>query len=124
MVLNNIGLVPKKEANRIMRDADALLIFNEDRFARYLPGKLYDYLAAGPPILCLGDSGEIADLIRKFDSGMVLRWDSDTDLEQALDLFVEGNTFCTNRLQLDAWLSDHTRESMAINIMERINRCL
>jgi glycosyltransferase involved in cell wall biosynthesis len=124
MVLNNIGLVPKKEANRIMRDADALLIFNEDRFARYLPGKLYDYLAAGPPILCLGDSGEIADLIRKFDSGMVLRWDSDTDLEQALDLFVEGNTFCTNRLQLDAWLSDHTRESMAINILERINRCL
>ena len=123
-VVKNIGLVPKMEANRMMRDADALLIFNEDRLARYLPGKLYDYLAAGPPILCLGESGEIADLIRKFDSGRILRWDSDIDLEVALDLLVEGNTSCTKRVQLDAWLSDHTRERLAINILEKIENCL
>jgi hypothetical protein len=124
MVLRNIDLVPKREANRIMMDSDALLIFNEDSFARYLPGKLYDYLAAGPKILCVGDSGEIADLIRKYDSGMLLKWDSDTDLEKALDLLIEGNIPCTKRIQLDAWLSDHTRERMAINILDRINSCL
>lgn len=123
MVLKTIGLVPKKEANRIMRDADALLVFNEERFARYLPGKLYDYLAAGPPILCVGDSGEIADLLRRYDSGRILRWDSDVDLEQALDLLLEGETSCTKRSQLEEWLSDHTREKMAINMLDRIHRC-
>jgi len=122
-MLDDTSIVPKREANQIMRDADALLIFNEERLARYLPGKLYDYLAAGSPILCIGDAGEIADLVRRFESGMVLQWDSDTDLEQALDLLIARKFSCTKRAELDAWLSAHTRQRMATEIMEKINNC-
>jgi len=121
--LENTGIVSKKQANQIMRDADALLILNEERLARYLPGKLYEYLAAGSPILCIGDSGEIADLIRQFGSGMVLQWDSDTDLERALDLLIERKFSCTKQEELNTWLSDHTRQRMATEIMEKINNC-
>jgi hypothetical protein len=62
--------------------------------------------------------------IRTYDSGIIVRWDDDADLEQALDILIDGNTSRTKRPQLDVWLSDHTREKMAANILDRINGCL
>ena len=52
--------VPRPQALAIMRQADALLLINDTTFARYRPGKLYDYLAMGTPILVYGSGGEVA----------------------------------------------------------------
>src|SRR6185436_18170389 len=71
-----IDEVPKPDSLQIMRNADAVLVINEIALNRYLPGKLYEYLAMGTPVLVYGDGGEVATLIKRFDAGCVVPIDS------------------------------------------------
>jgi hypothetical protein len=61
--------LPRNEANSRMQSCSALLLFNPPELARYLPGKVFDYLSAGRPIIVHGDEGETAKLIRKLTAG-------------------------------------------------------
>ncbi len=78
--------VPHAEAVRWMQRATALLLTTEPQRheAGHVTGKLYEYLAAGRPVLALGDpSGDAAALLRETgggrtfardDAGGVARW--------------------------------------------------
>jgi glycosyltransferase involved in cell wall biosynthesis len=59
--------VPRGESLRAMMSASALLLLQPGHTAS-VPGKVYEYLAAGRPILAIAEEGEIADLMR--DSGI------------------------------------------------------
>ncbi|HEX9895730.1 MAG TPA: glycosyltransferase [Gemmatimonadales bacterium] len=65
-LLRDIGHVPLSEAQAIMRTSDALLLFNVPRLARYIPGKAYDYIAAGRRILLYGQGGELERLLSEY----------------------------------------------------------
>lgn len=55
--------LPLTHAQAIMRGSAALLLLNSRRLARYLPGKVFEYLAAGTPILLYGEGGELEQLL-------------------------------------------------------------
>jgi glycosyltransferase involved in cell wall biosynthesis len=63
-----LGFMPQAEAQRYMEETDYLLLTLTDDIS--LPGKLYEYLATGKPVLALSPiGGEVDRLLRETDSG-------------------------------------------------------
>jgi len=49
-----------------------------------VPGKLYEYLAAGRPILAMTAEGETADIVRASGNGVVVPADDEAGIEAGL----------------------------------------
>lgn len=58
--VSSVGFLPREQALRMQRDADALLFleFDAPGVEGILTGKLFEYLHAGPPIVAVGISQE------------------------------------------------------------------
>lgn len=122
-VIEMTDQVPKVEATRLMKNSTALLLIYSGSFERYIPGKLYDYLAAGRPVLVFGEKGEACDIVRRFGAGLVVPPDHPAALEAALDTLGEEPL----RLKRDddglgLWLSEHTRDRMSRRMLDVINQ--
>jgi glycosyltransferase involved in cell wall biosynthesis len=111
--LDVIEEVPQPAALQMMRSSAALLLLNEPRLSRYLPGKLYEYIAARRPVLVFGEGGEVAGLIRRLGAGVVVPKNNPAALEHAIDRIVSGNLKAPSGASIATWLSNHTRERMA-----------
>ena len=112
-ILESIDHVPKPEAIRLMKESSALLLFNGPKFERYLPGKIYDYLAAGPPLLVFGEGGEIDALVKRLGAGLLVPWSDPEALGRALTLLAEGAVPANRRPDTRAWLQEHRRDVLA-----------
>jgi glycosyltransferase involved in cell wall biosynthesis len=68
------GNLPHKEALKMMKGADVLMLIGDTAPGSgvYIPGKLYEYMAIGHPILALSVEGESTKIIRKFNLGEVV----------------------------------------------------
>jgi glycosyltransferase involved in cell wall biosynthesis len=84
-----IDYAPRGESLRLQRDSDALLLLVPDAGGRgkgVLSGKVFEYLAAGRPILAVvPPDGEAAELIRETHSGVVVAPDDVDGIRQALE---------------------------------------
>lgn len=72
-IVRVMGNLPHKDALGLMKGADALLLIGDvsaDAGA-YIPGKLYEYMGIGKPILALNKAGEATEIIEKFRLGQV-----------------------------------------------------
>lgn len=123
-VLRSLDHMPKPQASQMMRQSSALLLINDSSFERYLPGKLYDYLAARRPILVWGErQGEIGRLVSDLCAGPVVAMNDPKALIEALErLEGEGAQFFRNP-KLSPWLAEHTRQAMALKMIEALDRC-
>jgi glycosyltransferase involved in cell wall biosynthesis len=77
-----------------MQSADALLLFGDrgEQAKQYIPGKLYEYLYAGPPILAiLAPDGEAASVLTNARAGSAF---SPEDVDAIVDEIVR---LVTNR---------------------------
>jgi hypothetical protein len=105
-----------------MRSADALLVINKPSLNRYLPGKLYEYLAVETPVLVYGDGGEVPSLIRRFDAGCVVATGDVEGLEAALGTLRHKRG--SSRVHgVHEWLSSHTREHLSrrfVDLLEEV----
>jgi glycosyltransferase involved in cell wall biosynthesis len=90
--LELVDYVPRGESLRLQRDSDALLLLVPDANGRgkgVLSGKVYEYLAAGRPILAVvPPDGAAAQLIRDTGAGVVVAPD---DVDGIRDALVELN---------------------------------
>lgn len=91
--LNKIDFIPHDEAILECRKSRVLLLpinrtFN---FGGVLPGKLYEYMASGRPMLCIGDfSGDIARIIEGTKCGLMADFDDKEKLRRhILDLYAD-----------------------------------
>jgi glycosyltransferase involved in cell wall biosynthesis len=75
--------VPYKESIAQMQQSDVLLLFAPQQYYA-IPGKAFEYLAAHRPILCVGDTGATADLIRHTGSGIVVDPRDVNEIEAAI----------------------------------------
>jgi glycosyltransferase involved in cell wall biosynthesis len=76
--------MPRRDSLQEMLDASALLIVQPITTVS-IPAKLYEYMAAGKPILALAEpGGETADLIARSGAGVAAAADSDAAIEDAL----------------------------------------
>ena len=81
-----VDLVPRverRESLAEMRRASALVIL-QGGTSMAIPGKLYEYLAAGRPILALCEDGEMGALIREQGAGLVVPPENDAAIRDAL----------------------------------------
>ena len=68
-----LGPVPYRESMRLISSSDLLLAINgdEDRDNVFIPGKLFDYIAANRPILLLGQRGAASEIVERGNLGAV-----------------------------------------------------
>jgi glycosyltransferase involved in cell wall biosynthesis len=92
--IRRLGFVSHDESVGLLRSADALFLPMHDladgRRARIVPGKTYEYLAAGRPILAAVPDGDARDLLLRAGNAVV-RSPRDVDgLVEALRLLAAG----------------------------------
>ncbi|HYX88427.1 MAG TPA: glycosyltransferase family 4 protein [Gaiellaceae bacterium] len=90
--LELLPYVPRRRALELQRDSDALLLLVADAGGRGRAapsGKIFDYLAAGRPILAaVPPDGAAADLVRETHTGLVVPPDDVDALREAItDLY-------------------------------------
>ena len=117
-------LVPLAEAVRQMRDADALLLFHDDRIARYLPGKLYEYLASGRPVIVCNDHGESKRLVETLGAGWAIDCADTSRLTQILASLMDRSANSMDGASRQAWLRRHTREALAKDVLDDLSTLL
>ena len=78
-----------REALREMLRADALLVLQGANCNTQIPAKVYEYLRAGRPILCLADpAGDTAAMLRGAGIGGAVRLESADEIAAALPPFL------------------------------------
>jgi glycosyltransferase involved in cell wall biosynthesis len=111
--------LPKREANRCMRDSDIQLLLSSPDLERYLPGKIFDYVAANKPILVYGSPGEASQLVEHLGVGLLCRAGSGLELGEALNKLVQLKCDPSAPL-LQEWLATHRRDVLAKQAFEII----
>ena len=112
--LELIPYAPRLESLRLQRDSEALLLLIPDADGRgkgVLSGKVFEYLAAGRPILAVvPPDGAAAELIRETDAGVVVAPDDVEGIGSALrelsERFLDGGLPATE-------LSEDDRERLS-----------
>lgn len=117
-VIELVPVVPQSEATRLMRESDALMLFHDPRFERYLPGKLYEYIASGTPILLIDDRGESSRLIDELGLGWNIDCTDASKLEKVINQLLarrktNSETLSTRPEAVKTWLDAHTRHRLA-----------
>jgi glycosyltransferase involved in cell wall biosynthesis len=86
-----LGPVDHEQALRLQQAADSLLLFAEGwTRTSVATGKLYEYLAAGRPILVLGEESEAARIVLETGAGQVVAADDPALLADALRRLVRS----------------------------------
>lgn len=88
-----LGFLPQQQALARLAETDYLLLTMTNEFS--LPGKLFEYLASGKPIIALSpENGEVARLIAETDAGWCVPHDQPDAIRRvvtdAVRLAVEG----------------------------------
>jgi glycosyltransferase involved in cell wall biosynthesis len=115
--LQIIEHVGKHDATRYMQASDILLLISSADLARYLPGKLFDYVAARRPILVFGERGESSTVIEDLGVGVRCPAGSAIALRdalqrlRALDMSRTANT-------VSRWLDEHRRAVLGARAFE------
>jgi glycosyltransferase involved in cell wall biosynthesis len=120
LTLENFGYVPKKEAISFMLSSD--LLFNSmpemENSELMVTGKLMEYIAAGKPVLCLGNpNGDAAHLLKEFEGSEVFdrkRVDLITlFLDRAFDNWTNNVQFHVNQEKILQWSRYNTTHQLA-----------
>jgi glycosyltransferase involved in cell wall biosynthesis len=111
-VIEVIDHVGKREANRRMQESDGLLLLAAPDLERYLPGKLFDYLASRRPVLVFGSRGESARLVDQLGAGVFCPSGSVAALRDALVRLEKLDMTCQPK-SVDVWLEEHRRDVLA-----------
>lgn len=92
-ILHLAGALPRREALAWQQRADALLLVDHPRrgLASNVPGKCYEYLAAGKPILALVPQGATRDLIESLHAGFCAPPDDAAAIAQGLTRLIEAH---------------------------------
>jgi glycosyltransferase involved in cell wall biosynthesis len=110
--LEVVDTVPKDVACAEVCRSDALLLPNEPRLVRALPGKLFTYLASARPVLVYGAGGEAAALVEDLRAGVVIPVGDRDLLERTLDTWIKHPPADDRSTRRTAWLDAHTRKAM------------
>lgn len=100
-IVEIMGNLPHRQALASMKKADVLLLIGDtaEGSGIYIPGKLYEYMAIGHPILALSLEGESTGIIRKFQLGEVV---NPQDKEEIKEAFLRMYTkWLTNKKEFD-----------------------
>lgn len=114
--LNIVRPVPHADALQAQAEADALLLIPGER-SMSMPGKIFEYLRTGRPMLCIAsDDSDAAVLLRELNTGSVVRPDDSAALERFFHAALIDRSLGAHTepiAQLDRYQWRHTVERMA-----------
>ncbi len=88
-VVRHLGYLPRAQALALQRGAGALLLITS-RDACEATGKLYEYMAAGRPIVALASGNEAARIVAETNTGVLVDPDDVEAIARALAAAVDG----------------------------------
>jgi len=91
--LRHVGLLDRGAAVALQRSADGLLLLTSTNSSE-ATGKLFEYLAAGRPIIALAQGSEAGRIVAATGSGMVVAPSDSAAIAAALRALAEGRIRC------------------------------
>jgi len=92
-----LGFLPYGEMIREMMQAEFLLVCVTE--PRHVPGKLFEYLRSGRPILCFGENNqEVASILKEQKAGEIFRYDENPE-----NFFLNSELYAQNRQTIDRY---------------------
>lgn len=84
------GFLPYKDMLQELLKADYLLVCATEK--RHVPGKLFEYLRAGKPIIAFGqDNAEVENILKESNAGMLFNYE-----QEVTKFFEQASAFNTN----------------------------
>ncbi len=121
--LNNLGYVSHSEAIAHQRKSQVLLLIeiNSEDTKSIIPGKLFEYMVSGRPIIAIGPNGsDFAEIITATNTGVFFDYSEKTKLKSVLLGFY--NQFLEGKLQSNGIsLQKYSRKSLTEKLVELIN---
>jgi hypothetical protein len=118
------GHVGREDAIQIQREADLLLLLESSapEARGVLTGKIFEYISAGRPILCVGSKPdfEIGALLSRTGTGVVANTD---DMVKIIKGFVDGNSapeWFNPQIQE---IARYSRKTQSLALLAEINKC-
>jgi hypothetical protein len=121
-IVEFMGLKPHRAARALQRAADLLLLWKTRGAPTMVPGKLYEYLDAGRPLLAILDrEEEAAQLVARAGGSVVPPGDRvrlTEEIGRHYRAWREGAPITAAR---PAWLEEHTRERLTARLAELLD---
>lgn len=77
--------IPHKEAEQRIKNSDSNLLIVPQSISKYLPGKLYEYIASRKPVIALAKpDSEAARMVTQCKLGFIADIDSEDEIKQAI----------------------------------------
>jgi glycosyltransferase involved in cell wall biosynthesis len=120
--VRHLGLLDHASSLALQRSADALVLLTS-RHVSEATGKLFEYLAAGRPILALADGNEAARIVQETRTGVTVPPDDVDAIAAALRAVVSGELARAYEPHgLEAYTYPAPAEAMAALVEEAIRR--
>ena len=122
--LNNLGYVSHSEAIAHQRKSQVLLLIeiNSEDTKSIIPGKLFEYMVSGRPIVAIGPNGsDFAEIITNTNTGIFFDYSEKMKLKSVLLGFY--NQFLDGKLQSNALgLQQYSRKSLTEKLVEILDK--
>ncbi len=89
-MLRHVGQLPRAQALALQHRADALVLITAPDLVWELPGKLFEYIGSGRPVLALADGNEAARVVRETGVGWTVPPLDVPAIAHALERIVAG----------------------------------
>ena len=121
--LNNLGYVSHKEAVAQQRKSQVLLLIeiDSDDTRSIIPGKLFEYMVSGRPIIAIGpQNSDFAEIITNTNTGVFFDYSDKMKLKSViLDFY---NQFLEGKLQSNGvGLQKYSRKSLTKELAQLLN---
>lgn len=102
-----LGFLPYEKMLEELLNADYLLVCATEK--RHLPGKLFEYLRTGKPIIAFGDDNEeVKNILNETNSGMIFKYN-----ESAGEFFEKAKTFNTDPSKIQKYNRKNIAEELS-----------
>lgn len=109
-----VGFLPYPKVIEEMMNASFLLVCATEK--RHVPGKLFEYLRAGKPIIAFGDNNkEVEDILREANAGKLFAYNDDCN-----DIFAQLESISPTQ----GSAGQFSREKIAGDLASILNQCL
>lgn len=121
--LNNLGYVSHSDAIAHQRKSQVLLLIeiDSDDTKSIIPGKLFEYMVSGRPIIAIGpQDSDFAEIITNTNTGVFFKYSEKLKLKSViLDFY---NQFLEGKLQLNGvGLQKYSRKSLTKELAQLLN---
>jgi glycosyltransferase involved in cell wall biosynthesis len=116
-----IGNLPRAEALALQRAADTLLVIIDDTRLGITTNKVFEYLAAGRPIIVLGAGSEAGRLVEALGAGVVVPSDDPPAIAAAIRSAIEGKVPAVSR---NGAFAHYSHGAVAQRFAQVIDECV